>query len=771
MWKIFKQFALGFVFVIYFLTVVFESNYWGNVLSPVVTFIAGYYIWYEYFCKEKVSYKKVAGFFLFLSIFNWFITDVIWGILNNIWKVDPLKLDFISYEYSFTNLCIAIFVFMIGFNEIKKWNRIQSLVDIISISICYILLIWNLFFNHSMQNVITLHSELISVLSIFLNFIIFFWIAIWFFSMRKSKMPKFLQFTLAGIMLFIFVDLLYYYQYFYSLYEPNTILDGCYVIAFMVIAYGAAKKKWEVVEDDSYVSYHAETANKGFFLLLAPIILTLFKGIQLQSLMIMILVIVFHFVFTNYIQNNINKDSIIIKERELNEYLEQRIKDRTEELTKKNLELDYLLNQDIVTGLYNRRYFLEKIQSEMQSTKDAAIILFYLDINKYKLINTMFGNYVVDKILMEMSRRLKELSFISKSSILAAYGEDTFVLTVKGSYQYQDANVMAEEIISKCSDVYQIEEYDIHVTLNIGISIYPFDAKTRKDLIQHADTAMTYAKNQGYNTYITYETELCNLIYKKNNIELLLKNANYEEEFMLYYQPQVRIADKKIIGFEALIRWKQKNGDFIPPGEFIPIAEETNLIIPIGDWVMRKALQQLALWNQNNNLNITIGINVSVKQLNGRNFINNLRAEIEKLNLKPEWVDIEITESIAIEDNLGIKDILKEIKEMGISISIDDFGTGYSSLNYLKDLPISRIKVAKPIIDEICHNEFDYVITKCVIEIAKAKNYNVIAEGVETQEQWDYLQKLKCDEVQGYFFAKPMPATEINEKYFISVEN
>jgi EAL domain-containing protein (putative c-di-GMP-specific phosphodiesterase class I) len=240
----------------------------------------------------------------------------------------------------------------------------------------------------------------------------------------------------------------------------------------------------------------------------------------------------------------------------------------------------------------------------------------------------------------------------------------------------------------------------------------------------------------------------------------MLKKVIFSQEFMLYFQPQFQIESKKLIGFEALLRWKTPSGEFIPPSEFIPIAEETGYIVTIGDWVNRMALRQLFEWNKKAKEMIMIGINVSLKQLNSLKFIDKLTDEINNLSLKPEWIDLEITESLQLQENPEILNILASIRNLGFTISIDDFGTGFSSLSYLKNLPVDRIKIAKELVDNVHMDDFDYQMVKSIIMLSKVKGIRVIAEGVETEEQWAVLKKLHCDEVQGYLFGRPLPAEE-----------
>jgi len=428
-------------------------------------------------------------------------------------------------------------------------------------------------------------------------------------------------------------------------------------------------------------------------------------------------------------------------------------------------ELNELLDQDVVTGLKSRRSFLRSLRETIEKLEEANnLILFYIDLNRYKMIKTMFGNFVGEQVLKEVADKLNE-NFSGKGAILASYGEDVFVMLLKGKFTYQDGEKLAAQIIEECSRIYHVDGYDIRVTLNAGIAIYPEDSSSKAELIRHADIAMSEARKSGFDKVQCFDQELEKIVSNKNRIELLLKKALFDEEFTLHFQPQVMAEDGKLFGFEALIRWKTPDGCMISPVEFIPIAEETGYIIPIGYWVMQKAIEQLMDWDENCDSRPKMAVNVSAKQLLDRDFIKNMSDLLLRNRMNPARLEIEITESIQLEENQEMRDRLSEIHEMGISIAIDDFGTGYSSLYYLKNLPIDRIKIAKPLIDKIETDLYDNTIVKTAITLAKTRGMRTIAEGVETKEQWECLKKLECDEIQGYYFARPMPAEEIFEKW------
>lgn len=758
-------------FLGYFISTIMGSDFWGNILSPIVTFVA-FIIIYKNLCfGEENPNAKIAGASISFGVLIWAIIDIFWGIFDTVLGINPAYINFITYGYSLTNLSLAVALFLFGYHELKNWNGLQLILDTVVISLIVSIYAWVIFFNSNSNNIIIIKDEWNSLACIIIDILIYIWINIWFFSIQKHKVPMYINLLITGGILFIITDLIYYYQYFFRAYEPNSLLDAAYFLSFVLIAIGSVLKTGYKIEKNKSDSILLRAAGNGkkLLLVLSPLVIIFTKGFVIRYLLIIFVILIFYFLFASFIQKNIYQEELLRKEEQLNHNLEKKIYERTQELIKKNKELDYLLNQDIVTGLYNRRYFTKKLDDFIYKLdKDEKIILNYIDINKYKMIKTMYGNYIGDRVLKEISKKLQNFATDS-NSILAKYGDDIFVYAAKGNYDYKSAIELGSRIIDTSSSLYLIEDYEIKITINIGISIFPIDAKSKKELLRHADIAMTQARMNGFNEVKAFDTKLGDLIFKKNALEIKLKQVNFDQEFMVYYQPQVNAMDQSIIGFEALLRWKTSTGEFIPPNTFIPIAEETGYIIQIGDWVIKQVLKQLVDWDNKYNRKYKIGINISLKQLNF-SFVEKLEEELTRFNIDPEWIDIELVETIGLDENLElnteIKLVFEKIRSLGITISIDDFGTGYSSYSYIKNLPIDRIKIAKQLIDKIDKDEFDYEIIKSVITIAKVKEIKVIAEGVETMEQWTCLKDLQCDEIQGYFFGKPMPSIEVENMYF-----
>lgn len=767
------------VYIIYIFSALFDSDALGNILSPVITFIAFLILFKIFLINNKRKYERLVWLSYSLACLIWAIADTIWAIYAFVPGLDPENSQLIVSLYPITNLFLTAAMLLYGIRVFKKWNMIQLIIDATAIGLCSFLFLWIVFLNKSaVMFEVIIQEGLGSTISIVLNVIILIGIAIWYISIRKGKVPMYLIIMSAGISSFVITDIYYYYVYFKGLYIPNTAIDVVYMAAFLLLAFGGLAS--QIDEFKQLTPGKENCSNVGFkrrgiILLIAPTLVIMAEGIVLYDLINFLVIILLHEVLSVYVQASINSEMLLKKEVEMNRRLEDIINSRTkeiveksEELERKNKELDFLSNQDTLTSLYNRRYFTKSLKEEIQTIKPGeTIAILYIDVDRFKIINDTYGHPIGDQLLIELSERLKQ--FNRDNSILARLGGDEFVLGLHGSFEYKDMEQMAADIIKKCSEKIEIGHYIFHVGLSIGISIYPLDAHCDNTLMKNADIAMYQAKAAGRGRYISFNSAFTDLINRKNHIELLLRKANLDKEFEVFYQPQFGIPDKRLIGAEALLRWNKSSEGFISPAEFIPVAEEIDYINSIGQWVMHQAINKASSWNNLYSMDLKIGINVSPKQLDNKDFINKLKKEMKDNNILAQWIDIEITESIAIEGEYRIAQIESIFKGVGVSISVDDFGTGYSSLSYLKFLPFERIKIAKPLIDAIATDHYDLQIVKAIIMLAKSINLKTIAEGVETQEQLDILIELGCDEIQGYLLGRPVPA-DVFEQTYLALE-
>lgn len=421
----------------------------------------------------------------------------------------------------------------------------------------------------------------------------------------------------------------------------------------------------------------------------------------------------------------------------------------------------YQIHQDTLTGLPNRKYLHEhlvEVIKKLENKKQQFAVLF-LDIDRFKLINNSLGHSIGDLLLKAVCDRLKNL--LKPDDLMVRWGADEFAIVTKAIASIDAVVQIAEAMIQALTLPFNCGGHELHITTCIGASIYPDHNTDVEGLIRNADMAMYRAKAEGQNSFQFYIPNMQEQSFQRLSMENNLRRALENNELLTYYQPQVDLITGKIAGLEVLLRWKHVSLGAISPSQFIPLAEETGLIIAIGTWVLRQTCLQAVAWQNMGLPPIQIGVNLSIKQLQQKDFLSCLQQIIEETNLDPHFLELEITEGIMM-DNVEEKIILlNELRQMGIQLSIDDFGTGYSSLSYLKKLPIDTLKIDRIFIEYITYNEHDRTIVASIINLSHSLSLNVIAEGVETQEQVDLLRSLGCDQIQGYFFHKALPVDEI----------
>lgn len=421
---------------------------------------------------------------------------------------------------------------------------------------------------------------------------------------------------------------------------------------------------------------------------------------------------------------------------------------------------------DYLTNLPNYRYFKATLNRALISIKnhnDAYMLgVMFLDLDRFKIINDSLGHDFGDLLLKQIAKLID--SCVDPDHTVARIGGDEFIILMPKITDGNEAILLAEKISKTINHPITISGYEVHVTCSIGIAFYPTDGKDADTLIKHADTAMYRVKELGRNSYSIYSPLDKDSSYEQLIFENDLRKALERKEFAVYYQPKVNIQTGQISGLEALVRWVHPERGIIPPGKFISIAEETGLIIPIGEFVLRTACQQLVEWQKKGIKPIVVSVNLSTKQFLQTNLVKMVENILNETGLDPNLLELEITESMTVDFNQAIT-TLNHLKQLGIQISVDDFGTGYSSLNYLRMLPIDRLKIDRSFIRDITTNNENAAIVSTILNMAYNLQLDVIAEGVEEETQVHFLQKNNCDEVQGYYFGHPLPAKELEEKF------
>ena len=423
--------------------------------------------------------------------------------------------------------------------------------------------------------------------------------------------------------------------------------------------------------------------------------------------------------------------------------------------------LQYQANHDALTELPNRTQFQQKLIDTINNAKkhNTEFALLFLDIDHFKDINDSLGHHIGDIVLKEFALRLKKS--IRNNDILARLGGDEFTIIINNIKNISNISAIANKILKTTKKPIVVESKELHITTSIGIVMYPEHTQNKNDLIKFADSAMYKAKKDGRNRYKFYSQNMSIIANKRITLENSLRVAIQEEQFNVYYQPQINTHNKQLLGMEALVRWKHPKLGIISPMDFIPLAEELGLIVAIDRIVMHQAMKQFSKWYKEKKEPGKLSLNLAMAQLLQEDFYSFLFKTMRLYNFKKEWLTLEVTETqVMTNPELSIKK-LQQLHDNGIDISIDDFGTGYSSLAYLKKLPLSKLKIDKSFIDDIPNDDDSSAIVKAIIALAKSLDLGLVAEGVETQQQREFLLTNRCDCIQGYLYSKPLPANEM----------
>lgn len=425
-------------------------------------------------------------------------------------------------------------------------------------------------------------------------------------------------------------------------------------------------------------------------------------------------------------------------------------------------ELDYQAHHDNLTGLPNRMLLRDRLNLAIKRRNDRDIqqniALLIVDLDHFKKINDSYGHQMGDSVILDVAKRFKAV--IRETDTICRLGGDEFIILIDKINNSQDVIYIIQKLMACLEEPFPYKFQKVYVNASIGIAVHPYDGENVDDLLKNADAAMYRAKNDGRNTYSFYTEEMTSLAIERLTLETNLRQAIAEDDFIIHYQPQVDSNSDTLIGMEALVRW-EKEGKIVPPNHFIPLAEETGLIIALDTLVMEKAIQQVTQWHKKGLNPGVLSLNLSTKQLQHPDFSKFIQKLLEKYDCRPEWVELEITERYLIDNPNVAIDILKNIAKSGIKFAIDDFGTGYSSLAYLKKLPLNKLKIDRSFIMDLPFDDEDVAITSTIIALATNLNLDVIAEGVETLEQKQFLLTHGCSKIQGYFYSKPLPASKM----------
>jgi len=697
----------------------------------------------------------------------WGVADILWIAYRYLLGINPEDSVMLTFMYTMPNVCFLISSLILSFSDRRRWTSFQFLVDMCAIATSVCGFIYFTVFYAQFMSLFKFDLPSVTYFStLVVDMLLLSFVFSMYFSMSRKNIPFFIGLVFIGLFGFASLDIFYTWSLFRELYVPNGVIDVGFLFCLFLFAISALfshAKTGKTVQIRSETYSSKDLIIRTLILIGIPLAANYFRRLAVAELFFFCAIIVLHQAASQIIRRLLIKEGELLDNSRKAEYLEATVDERTRELRVMNQTLENLIKRDAITGQYNRKYFLEIIEEWIAVTGSGEKIwLMIIDFDRFKSINDTYGHDVGDSVLRLLGKRLETIS--NDRTIFARLGGDEFgVACIRG--EKDSVNPLLHTLGDLCDIPIVIGNFTIHIGLSIGVASWPDDARTRSDLMRHADIAMYVAKTGRRGGVSFFDSTLIAGIDRSNRIDLTLRRASLTTEFFLVYQPQFSVDGSRLIGMEALVRWNSPDLGYVTPDEFIPIAEENGIITPLSDWIMVTALRQIADWNTRYSHALLMGINVSPRQLDDVDFLNKLEAAIDNCRVLPEWINIEITERSAMKGESFLTGIFNRLASLNISSSIDDFGTGYSSLSYLKEFDIEYLKIAKELIDGIATNETSAQIVQAIIMMSVALGLRTIAEGVETENQVNILSALGCDEIQGYYYGRPVPPDEFENLY------
>jgi diguanylate cyclase (GGDEF)-like protein len=428
-----------------------------------------------------------------------------------------------------------------------------------------------------------------------------------------------------------------------------------------------------------------------------------------------------------------------------------------EQLEEVNAQLQHAATHDVLSGLPNRMLLADRLGQAIAHAerRQKHFAVFVVDLDRFKAINDSLGHLAGDAMLKEVARRLA--SVLRKADTLARLGGDEFVLVLNEISAPEDVEAVAARVLADIARPVKLSDLELHTSASIGISLFPTDGTNADTLLQHADAAMYHAKKNGRNTYQLFAPAMSAFAKERLELENGLRRALTQHQFVLHYQPKVDVHGGGVDSAEALIRWQHPTRGLTAPLDFIPLAEESGLIVPIGEWVLREACRQAYAWQTAGLRPMRVAVNLSAQQFRQKNLVEVVRSALSAARLEARYLELELTESAVMHDAEQSIEILRQLSALGVRISVDDFGTGYSSLSYLRRLPLDKLKIDRAFIRDVVTNREDAAIVRAIVALAHNLHLKVIAEGVETPDQLAFLRELGCDQYQGFHYSVPVP--------------
>ncbi len=740
----------------------------ADYISPVHNFLAAGII---YVAATKMKTSKMIWQLISIMTFFWGIAELIYLVTIDKAYIMPIEMTPVMLMMFMSNVVMMIIVIKYFVDHLSKWNRLQLTADVAIMSIVVLGIASEMYFTK--LDYYLIKPELVIAVLIFLgiDLLTLLFILSMASSTRIETKDKTLFRVTLAFCLHILANMLDGYGFFIGNEEAIVVTDILMLMSINLFTLTALLKLKNNQESQQEIKLETELEkpeNLGqskvvVIVAVVPMILFAVDFITADHFIAIMTALFLYVIFNSVLQKSLLTGLLLKQETKMTKELESIVEERTSELLRTNELLALETDTDSLTGLYNRKYFFHELEKEIKSTHKPFSV-FFVDLDRFKVINDIHGHIMGDRVLIEIAKRFKERH--CDKCKFARFGGDEFAI-IYDSVDLAELEDVGNRIHELIKDKIKIEDFEFSLESSIGLARYPEDAKSANELLKFADIAMYHAKkHEEIGKYVIYSDQFAEKVGRRNYVELLLKDAQFSD-FELYYQPQFETGSKKLIGMEALVRWKHSEEGFISPVEFIPIAEEIGIIKSLSDWVFETGIKQIKVWNEKYKTDLVMSLNVSPVSLDSAVFLPNLIEMLEEINVKPEWVGFEITEHSAMATATQMEEFLTALSGIGVQISIDDFGTGYSSLSYLKRFDVDVIKIAKELIDNIEFDHNDLIIVKAIIMMTEGMGLQTLAEGVETQEQLNLLKEINCNKIQGYIFGRPEPS-DVFEAQFLN---
>jgi len=743
-------------------------------LAPLVSFVTLFFVFQK-------STGQIRPFWLLLSLgsLSFAVAEGIWVYSHNVSLIEP---DYPGWPDPFYLLQIFFYAaaFLYHLRQKKEIAyQIKFIFDIMIIIAVATAFSWHFLIQLLLPEASA--SPWLFVVSVSYpigDLLLLFGIVSFYISYSHTLPPRVMTLIITGLSFQVFADTAYLYSTVADTYSSGSLYDPIWSLSLLLVALSGLYAL-DPIEKNFGSNVEPIQANDRISLrMLLPYLslLTMFivmifeqqahmKGL-IAGAFIATVLIVTRQVFT--LRDN---RRLLFNFDLLTADLENKIEQRTVEVTSKNEQLKRVVRKmrhiayhDALTKLPNRRLFLKNLRDSISIAKQKSqkLAVVFIDLDRFKNVNDTFGHEFGDLLLQKFTQKIS--SNVDSNDAISRQGGDEFTLILNSIDDVSDITQKIHRLQSAFEKPLIINEHELYISMSIGIAVFPENGKTSNDLLKHADNAMYTAKAKGKNNFQFFSSDMALTVSRKIALENQLRGAIDNDEFILHYQPQVRIATGEIIGMEALVRWQTPDGKIVSPAEFIPLAEETRLILLIGKWVLYTACEQAKKWHDMGHSQLKLAVNLSPLQFLDDNLIELVKQVLDTTGFPASSLELEITESVAVDDAELAIIRMNALRKLGIHLAIDDFGTGYSSLHHLKKFPLNNLKIAQPFVQDMTNSSQDMALVDAIVSIGHSLNMSVIAEGVETEAQLLVLNELGCNEIQGYLFGRPLIAEQFTKQ-------